>query len=81
MSVIKYPLATEKGIRAIESENVIVFVVEKSATKIAIKADIEKMLNAKVASVNTHNLPDGEKRAYVKFKVPAIDIATRLGMI
>lgn len=81
MSIIKYPLATEKGIRAIENENTIIFVVEKSSTKQEIKVAIEKMLNAKISSINTHNMPDGEKRAYVKFAVPAIDIATHLGMI
>lgn len=83
MSTIKYPLATEKGIRAVESENTIAFVVDKSATKNDIKAAIEKLLGAKVVSVNTHNGPDGEKRAYVRFSnaTPAIDIATKLGMM
>lgn len=83
MSLIKYPLATEKGIRAVESENTIVFVVERAATKETIKVAIEKMLGAKVTSVNTFNGPDGEKRAYVRFSnaTPAIDIATKLGMM
>ncbi len=81
MSILKYPLATEKGIKAIEAENVIVFVVDKAATKDQIKVAVEKMLNAKVAKVNTHNYPNGEKRAYVKFVGPAIDIATQLGML
>jgi large subunit ribosomal protein L23 len=83
MSIIKYPLATEKGIRAVESENKIIFVVEKGATKEEIKQSIEKMLSTKVVSVNTQNGPDGEKIAYVRFSnaTPAIDIATKLGMM
>jgi ribosomal protein L23 len=83
MSIIKYPLATEKGIRAVETDNKIIFVVDREAKKGEIKAAIEKMLGAKVISVNTHQDPNGQKRAYVRFSnaTPAIDIATKLGMM
>ena len=83
MSLIKHPVATEKGIRAIEAENKIVFIVDSKATKLEIKAEVERMLNAKVLSVNTFNGPDGQKKAHVKFSkaTPAIDIATRLGIM
>lgn len=81
MSVIKHPLATEKSIRSIESENKIVFVVETSATKMEIRTELERLLGTKVVTVNTYNGPDGKKRAYVRFATPAIDIATRLGLM
>lgn len=79
----KYPLATEKSIRLMESENKLIFVVEKSAKKGEIKKSIEKAFKAKVVSVKTVNSPDGRKRAYVRFAKdkPAIDIATELGMM
>lgn len=82
-NVIKYPLATEKSIRLIESENKIMFAVNIKATKSEIKKAIEEMFKVEVDSVNTFVSPEGEKRAYVKFssKNPAMDIATQTGLI
>ena len=79
--IIKHPLATEKSIRHIESENKLTFVVDRKAKKSEIKAELEQLLNTKVITVNTHNGPDGEKYAYVRFATPAIDIATKLGLM
>ena len=44
---------------------------------------IEKMFKAKVEKVNLLVDIDGKKRAYVKFsaETPAIDIATKLGLM
>jgi len=82
-SIIKYPLSTEKSIRLMESENKLVFVVNKKATKNEIKKAIEAVFKVKVKSVNAFVTPHGEKRAYVRFsqETPAIDIATQLGLI
>lgn len=81
--IIKHPLSTEKSIRLMESENKLVFVVDRKATKKEIKQAIEEMFKVKVASVNSFISIDGDKRAYVKFsqKYPAIDIATQLGLM
>ena len=81
--IIKYPLATEKSIRLMESENKLVFVVDKKATKADIKRAIEEVFKSKVLKVNTFISPDGKKKAYVKFSMetPAIDIATNLGLM
>ncbi len=81
--IIKNPLSTEKGIRLMESENKLLFVVDRKANKKDIKEAVEKMFKAKVEKVNTLIAPDGKKRAYVKFsaETPAIDIATQLGMM
>jgi large subunit ribosomal protein L23 len=83
MAIIKYPLATEKSIRLMESENKLIFVVDMKATKKDVKDAVEKMFSAKVMNVNTFVSPKGEKRAYVKFSMetPAIDIATNLGLM
>ena len=82
-NIIKYPLSTEKSIRLMESENKLIFVVNNKATKKEIRKALEDMFKAKVDSVNTFVNADGEKRAYVKFsaKNPAIDIATRMGLM
>lgn len=81
--IIIHPVATEKCIRLMEAENKIVFVVDRRADKLAIRKAVETLFKAKVASVNTHITPAGEKRAYVQFaqETPAVDIATQLGMM
>ena len=81
--IIKHPLSTEKSIRLMESENKLIFAVDKAATKHEIKKAIEEMFKVEVVDVNTMINPHGEKRAYVKFsqKNPAIDIATQMGLM
>jgi large subunit ribosomal protein L23 len=81
--VIKHPLATEKSIRLMESENKLIFVVDNAATKADIKKAIETVFKVKVAKINVFTVPKGEKRAYVKLspESPAIDIATELGLM
>ena len=82
-NIVKYPVSTEKSIRLMESENKMVFVVDRKANKIEIRKAIEDLFKVKVIKVNTHIGPDGEKRAYIKLheESPAIDIATQLGLI
>ncbi|MBI2559445.1 50S ribosomal protein L23 [Candidatus Woesearchaeota archaeon] len=82
-SIIKHPLSTEKSIRLMETDNKLIFVVNKKSSKKEIKKAIEEMFKVEVASVNTFINPEGEKRAYVKFssKNPAIDIATQMGLM
>jgi len=81
--VIKYPLSTEKSLRLMESENTLIFVVERRATKPDIKDAAEKMFKVKIKNVRTLNDPSGEKRAYIRFseETPAIDVATNLGLM
>jgi len=81
--IIKNPLSTEKAIRLMESENKLLFMVDKKATKKEIKEAIEKMFKVKVDKVNMFVSNDGKKKAYIKFsaETPAIDIATQLGMM
>ena len=81
--IIAYPLATEKSIRLMESENKLVFAVHIKANKKEIKDAIEKEFKAKVIDVNTHIDTNGKKKAYIRFseESPAIDIATKLGLM
>ncbi len=82
-TIIKYPLSTEKSLRLMESENKLIFVVNKNATKQEIKKSLETLFKVKVTSVNTLIDKSGEKRAYIKFspETPAIDVATQLGLM
>jgi ribosomal protein uL23 len=81
--IIKYPLSTEKSIRLMESENKLIFIVDEKADKQEIKKVIEKMFDVKVKQVRTLNDSKGRKRAYIKFssETPAIDLATKLGLL
>ncbi|MAG15776.1 50S ribosomal protein L23 [Candidatus Woesearchaeota archaeon] len=80
--VIKYPVSTEKGIKLMETENKLIFVVETKSTKNDIKKSIESTFNVKVEAVNTF-INQGKKKAYVKInkETPAINLATQLGLI
>lgn len=81
--IIRNPVSTEKSIKMIEVENKLVFVVDPKASKEKIKEEVERLFNAKVERINTLIKPSGEKRAIVKFtsETPAIDVATKLGMM
>lgn len=76
------PLITEKAVMLIESQNVMTFRVDKDSAKDKIKKEVEEMFNVKVEKIRIMNRGTN-KYAYVKLnpKTPAIDIATKLGMI
>lgn len=76
------PITTEKSVMMIERENIITLMFEKEKNKSDIKKEIEEIFDVKVDSVRT--LVNGNKKiAYVKLKkeFPAIDLATKLGLM
>jgi ribosomal protein L23 len=81
--VLRFVLMTEKSVKVIEGENVIVFVAYKSANKFIISQAFEKAFGQKVAHVRTLIDQDGRKKAFVKLKEPgaASDVAIKLGVI
>lgn len=76
------PIATEKAIRLIETNNTLMLEFDRKIKKPMIKKEVEEMFNVKVKSVNT-TIQNNKKVAYIRLdkKNPAIDIATKLGMI
>lgn len=76
------PLVSEKAVMMIESQNMITFEADRKATKHEIQREIEDLFNVKVDSIRTLNAKN-KKHAYVKLnsKFPAIDLATKLGMM
>ena len=76
------PVTTEKIVRMIEIDNTLAFIVDSRDNKAQIKKDIEKLFNVKVEKVNVLKRANN-KIAYVKLnkKNPAIDVATKLGVI
>jgi large subunit ribosomal protein L23 len=81
--IINHPLSTEKSIRLMESENKLIFVVDKKATKLEIKKELEELYDVRVTDVKTYITKKGQKRAYIRFAddSPAIDLATKLGLM
>jgi len=76
------PIATEKAIMKVESENVITFLVDENVTKTEIKKEIESLFKVKVNKIRT-NVRNNKKVAYVQLnkKDLAIDLATKLGLM
>jgi large subunit ribosomal protein L23 len=76
------PLVTEKAVMMIEMANTLSFTFEKQKTKTEIKKDVEELFGVKVDKIKTH-IRDNKKYAYVKLKkeFPAINVATKLGII
>ena len=80
--MILKPITSEKAVKMIEIENTLLFETERRYRKTEIKAEIEKMFSVKVEKIRTH-INGNKKYSYVRLnkKNPAIDIATKLGMI
>lgn len=76
------PIVTEKAVMKIESENVLMFETELLSTKQGVKEQIEKIFSVKVESIRVQRR-ENKKIVYVKLnkKTPAIDIATKLGLM
>ncbi|MDP4012759.1 MAG: 50S ribosomal protein L23 [Candidatus Nanoarchaeia archaeon] len=80
--IIKHPISTEKAVRLMESENKLIFIVDRRSSKIEIKQALEEIFKIKAEKINTL-INKGEKKAYVKLpkETPALDIATKMGLI
>ena len=82
-SILQSPLLTEKAIAKIETENKLVFIVNRRSTKNQISWAAERAFNVKVDDVKTVIDRKGRKKAWIKLnkEFSAADIATRLGML
>jgi large subunit ribosomal protein L23 len=80
--MILKPVSSEKAVKMIDLDNTLLFKVERKETRTTIKKEIETMFSVKVDKVRTL-LRGNKKYAYVRFskETPAVDIATKLGMI
>ena len=81
-SIIIKPHVTEKTMNLIDLNNVISFVVLRSANKKQIKRAFEELYEEEVARVNTHITTKGVKVAYIKLveEEMAEELAVRLGV-
>ncbi len=76
------PIVTEKAVMLIESQNVLTFKMGLGTGKEQIKKEVEELFDVKVERIRVMNR-NSKKYAYVKLnsKHPAIDVATKLGLI
>ncbi len=76
------PIVTEKAVMLIESQNVLTFQTEKEKTRTEIKKELENIFKIKIDDIRTM-VKGNKKYAYVKLnkEFPAIDVATKLGLI
>lgn len=76
------PIATEKAIMKVETENILTFLTSQKTTKQEIKKEIEDLFKVKVDKVRTQ-IRNNQKIVYAKLnkKYLAIDIATKLGLM
>jgi len=80
--IVLHPYITEKTFELVETEKKICFIVEKSASKPAIKNAINTLYEEKVISVNTARTIYG-KKAFIEFETVDVarDLATKIGML
>jgi large subunit ribosomal protein L23 len=76
------PVTSEKAVKLIEIENTLIFGVERQEGKKEIKKEFEEIFKVKIEKIRTL-IRANKKYAYIKLKKenPAIDVATKLGMI
>jgi len=74
---------TEVTSRLLETENKLVFMVNKNATKHDIKMAVEELYDVAVDQVNSTITSDGEKKAFVRLssEYKATDVAIKLGIL
>jgi large subunit ribosomal protein L23 len=80
--MILKPVTTEKAVKMIDVDNTLLFEAPRNSSKPEIKKEVEHVFNVKVQGIRTF-VQDNKKYAYVKLNKsnPAIDIATKLGMM
>ena len=80
--MILKPITSEKAVKMIDFDNVLLFETPRNARKEEIKKEVEERFNVKVEKVRTL-IKQNKKFAYVRLdkKNLAIDVATKLGMI
>ena len=80
--IILHPYITERTFELVETEKKICFIVEKTASKLAIKDAINTLYEEKAIAVNTSRTVYG-KKAFAEFESIDIarELATKIGML
>jgi ribosomal protein L23 len=80
--MILKPITSEKAVKMIDLDNTLVFETSLKSSRSEVKKEIEKIFSIKVDKVRIQ-IRNNKKFAFVKLakENPAIDVATKLGMI
>ncbi|MHA1216597.1 MAG: 50S ribosomal protein L23, partial [Candidatus Thorarchaeota archaeon] len=80
--IVLGPVVTEASLDAVDNENKLTFFVARDANKNTIKWAVETLYDVVVEKINTLNLPDERKKAFVRLapEYSAADVATQLGI-
>ena len=80
--IILHTYITEKTFELVETQKKICFIVERTASKSAIKTAINILYEQKAIAVNTARTIYG-KKAFVEFETVDVarDLATKIGML
>ena len=80
--IILHPYITEKTFELVETQKKICFIVERTASKSAIKTAINTLYEQKAIAINTARTIYG-KKAFVEFETVDVarDLATKIGML
>ena len=80
--IILHPYITEKTFELVETQKKICFIVERTASKSAIKTAINTLYEQKAVTINTARTIYG-KKAFVEFETVDVarDLATKIGML
>ncbi|MDD1671888.1 MAG: 50S ribosomal protein L23 [Methanomicrobiales archaeon] len=83
VTILKYPLVTEKAMMMADKENTLQFLVARGATRDQIRRELETAYEQEVKSVRTMMTTKGEKKAIVRFakEKAAEEILSRLGIM
>ncbi len=83
MSVLRYPIATEKAVGIIERLNTITYIVDHRSGSVEIKKEFEEKFGVKVDSVRVANMPNNKKKAYIRLSKgsSAADVAMKLKLV
>jgi large subunit ribosomal protein L23 len=80
--MILRPISTEKAVMMIERDNLLTFSTDLNSNKEEIKKEIEQLFEVKLDSIRTLR-KNNKKYIYAKLnkKYPAIDVASKLGLM
>ncbi|MEM3215866.1 MAG: 50S ribosomal protein L23 [Candidatus Micrarchaeaceae archaeon] len=83
MSILMYPLATEKAINMVDRNNTITYIIVLNATKQQVKKEFEERFAVKVKKVNISISDNNTKKAYVTLDkaYKASDLALKLKLL
>lgn len=76
------PVATEKAVKLMDTENTLVFEVGRNVRKEELKKELQGLFDVQISGIRTL-MRKNKKYAYVRLAArnPAADLATKLGMI